>query len=258
MENQASVANRPVQAAIPIIERFSNLTVDEDELIENAYVCLRQETRTWARDLYCCVTTANNDYIVPLPRNCEYIEAVFLSEYSPDFSTPFNSFVEYATNFAPTYRTPRDTTRSKLSPDGTYLTYDHLGDSIQIPEQVRGNDSTTQFNTGTGKSAIIPGRTPIGILYKGQKVDENGDFIVTDRELMAIAYYHMYVTLHKQAFQGVQTSSNLLQMVAPKMKHYVRAAKVSERLTQNQKDKILDAQVMIDRKLFKKPFKAHR
>lgn len=250
MENQASVANRSVLAAIPIIERLSNLKVDEDDLIENAYVCLKQETRTWAKEVYCCITTTNDEFIVSLPRNCEYIEAVFLSDYKPDFSTPFNSFVEYAANFAPDYRTPRDTTKSKLSPSGAYLTFDHLGDSIQIPEQVRGAQSNT--------SSIIPGKTHIGIIYKGQKVDENGDFVVTDRELMAIAYYHMYINLHKQAFQGVQTAAQLLQMVQPKMAHYVRAAKLPERLTQNQKDKIMDAQVMIDRKLFKKPFKVHR
>lgn len=244
MENQASVASRSILSAIPIIERFSNLKVDEDELIVDAYVCLKQETRTWAREIYCCVLYPDNDFVIPLPGNCEYIEAVFLSDYKPDFSTPHNSFVEYATNFTISYNTPRNTNKSILSPSGAYITFDHLGDSIQIPPQVR--------------EKIVPNETPIGIIYKGQKIDDEGNFVVNERELMAIAYYHMYVTLHKQVFQGIQTAAQLLQMVEPKMKHYVKAAKIPERLTQNQKDRILDAQVMIDRKLFKKPFNVHR
>lgn len=79
--------------------------------------------------------------------------------------------------------------------------------------------------------------------------------MVTDKEAQAIACYIAYVQAFKDGLQGNQQSLQLSQMLEAKWITLCDQARVPEYLSQNDMDKILDAQYSADRKVYGKSYK---
>ena len=95
------------------------------------------------------------------------------------------------------------------------------------------------------------------VIYHGILVnDETGLPMITDKEMQAIAAYIGYAMLYKEALQ--KRDKNLMQMalqVQQEWKRACSAARVPEHLSQNDMDKILEANVRWDRKQYAKSMK---
>lgn len=96
------------------------------------------------------------------------------------------------------------------------------------------------------------------VIYHGILVnDETGLPMITDKEMQAIAAYIGYAMIYKEAIQ--KRDKNLMQIalqIQQEWKRACSAARVSEHLSQNDMDKILDASVRWDRKQYSKSMKS--
>lgn len=92
------------------------------------------------------------------------------------------------------------------------------------------------------------------VIYHGILVnDETGLPMITDKEMQAIAAYIGYAMIYKEAIQ--KRDKNLMQIalqIQQEWKRACSAARVPEHLSQNDMDKILDASVRWDRKIYGK------
>lgn len=95
------------------------------------------------------------------------------------------------------------------------------------------------------------------VIYHGILVnDETGLPMITDKEMQAIAAYIGFAMLYKESLR--KKDANLMKMALQVKQEWLRAcsaARVPEHLSQNDMDKILDASVRWDRKLYGKTMK---
>lgn len=95
------------------------------------------------------------------------------------------------------------------------------------------------------------------VIYHGILVnDETGLPMITDKEMQAIAAYIGYAMIYKEAIQ--KRDKNLMQIalqIQQEWKRACSAARVPEHLSQNDMDKILEANVRWDRKQYAKSMK---
>lgn len=129
--------------------------------------------------------------------------------------------------------------RSKLFMDplyqpGKYLHYEQVG-------------STLYFDRPYGL---------VGILYKGQVLDDDALPDVTDKEAQAIALYVAWTQMYKEGIKSRNTVTvNLAQNLEQKWNIARAAARVPEHISQNEMDEILDAKTNWNRKQFRKTYK---
>lgn len=95
----------------------------------------------------------------------------------------------------------------------------------------------------------------ITIVYHGVIVDEDGLPLITDKEMKALAAYLAYSDFYKQGL--VRRDGGLLQMSALPKADWMKlcsAARVPEKLSQNDMNDILDIKTKWDRKRYGKSF----
>ena len=96
----------------------------------------------------------------------------------------------------------------------------------------------------------------INILYRGQVLDDDGLPQLTDKEVDALAAYIAYVVFYKRGL--VNSDANMLTLAGTMKQEWLQkcdAARVSEYVSQNEMNEILDAQVNWNRKVFNKSYK---
>lgn len=117
---------------------------------------------------------------------------------------------------------------------GKFLPYEQVGDTLYFSKPY-------QF---------------VGILYKGEVLDDNGLPDITDKEANAIACYIAYTQKYKE---GLQTMDKNVIAVAQMLEQNWRIkcdqAKTPEYINQNEMDQILDAKTNWNRKQFRKTYK---
>ena len=171
------------------------------------------------------------DGSIQLPCGVEAIEAVTycgLEDYpnkphEQQFSLDTESFIESQKAF--------------LDPhyiSGKYVKYRKVGNKLYV-------------NKGLGK---------VNILYHGQLLDNEGLPEINNKEAIAIADYIAYTIKYKEAIKT--NNVNTLQ-IANQLKQqwlfHCDAARVSQYISQNEMDSILDAQTSWGRKTYGKSFK---
>ena len=96
----------------------------------------------------------------------------------------------------------------------------------------------------------------VGILYKGEVVNDDGLPDVNDKEAEAIAAYVAYTQMYKEGLKTRNTVSVNLAMNLEKQWNTLRAAaRTPEYISQNEMDQILDAKTNWNRKQFRKTYK---
>ena len=114
-----------------------------------------------------------------------------------------------------------------------------------------------KYDEGNGVLYFNRDYKHVMVVYHGVFVDdENGLPLLNNKELRAIATYVAFVSLNKEAIR--KRDGNLLKLAAvieEKWNKLCSAARVPERFTQNDMDKILDVRVRWDRKQFGKSLK---
>ena len=182
-----------------------------------------------------CATVNCSDNTIQLPCNCSLIESVTYD--FEDWNYTSNSLPEgdLSSGFTENYIDSRKHFENPLYEGGRYVKYERVGDTLYLDDKYNGR---------------------ITILYKGDVLDEDGLPELTQKEVDAIAVYVAYVTRYKKAL--VKNNANDLQAAQLLKAEWLQkcdAARVSEYLSQNDMNEILDAKTNWNRKIFNKSYK---
>jgi hypothetical protein len=94
------------------------------------------------------------------------------------------------------------------------------------------------------------------VVYHGILMDDNDLPLINDKEMRAIASYVAYATIYKEGL--MKKDGNMINLANTMKADWLRAcnaARVSNHLTQNDMDAVLDAKYSRDRKVYGKSFK---
>lgn len=167
-------------------------------------------------------------WFAELPCNCEYVEAVTLM-WGEDWQYTSNLYMEGDWNsmYNENYNESRKMNKNVLYKSGVFAKYEQVEDRLY-------------FRNDYGK---------VHLLYRGLLYDENGLPKVTDKEVYAIASYIAFVTARKTAWKMRDKASMELAALAEKEWHRLcSSARVPDHISQNEMNRILDANTSFGRK----------
>lgn len=186
--------------------------------------------------LYKAILDVNcEDGSAELPCNADIIEAVTYcggEDWNHTSNLKHNGDITsmYTENFI-------ESSKAFLDPhylSGKYVNYKKVGNKLYV-------------NKGLSK---------IQVLYHGILLDEDGLPEINDKEAIAIAEYIAYVIKYKEA---IRTNNQNVLLMARELKQqwlfHCDAARVPEHVSQDEMDKILDAQSSWGRKVYGKSYK---
>ena len=206
---------------------------DPETLIEIALVAYNKIGNKNTR-LYRYVVDKCDNNEIELPCNCDIIESVNYNYEDWNRTTSDTPFGDYGSQFTENYVENLKQYKIPLYQSGRYVKYTRNGDKL-IVEDYHG---------------------PIQILYKGQMLDDEGLPLINDKEKDAIACYVAYITKFKEAMRTHnQVIHQEAQMLLQQWLQLCDAARVTEYLTQNEANEILDAKTNWNRKTYGKSFK---
>lgn len=207
---------------------------DSDSLIEIALIAWNKiglhNTRLYR--FVVDVDCANKQ--VTLPCNCDVIESVnyFYEDWNRVTNDTPNG--DFHSQFTESYIESLKEFQDPLYQRGKYVKYERVGDQLFFDKEYG----------------------PIQILYKGQEVDDEGLPYVNEKQKDAIACFIAYIQKFKE---GMRTHNQAIiqeaQLLNQRWLQLCDAARVSEYINQNDMDKILDAKVTFNRKIYGKSFK---
>lgn len=206
---------------------------DEDDAIEIGLIAFNKignkRTKLYSEKL----PVINKE--VELPCNCELIEAITypgiedwnytsnISNYGDPNSLYTEHYIEGDKHF-----------QDQLYSKGKFVKYRRQGNTLRIDENI-------DF---------------INILYHGLLIDEEGLPEINDKEATAIADYIAYTYKYKEA---IRTNNQAIMQIAKDIKQqwlfHIETARSPEYISQNDMDKILDAQASWGRKTYGKSYK---
>lgn len=171
----------------------------------------------------------NIDGFVELPCNVLYIESV-TDLCNEDHETSSNKYdYDPASAMIEGFIESRKSSNDLLYQSGRFVKYRKEGDRLRIEDNV----------------------SRVSILYYGELLDDDGLPYLNDKEALAIAEYISYILKYQEA---IRTNNQLLLQVAMSLQQqwlfHCDAARVPEYISQNDMDKILDAQTSWNRKKY--------
>lgn len=221
--------------AITLAQMLYDIEGDEEDLEEIGLIAYNFIGNKNTR-LYRILLDVNcEDGSVELPCNVDIIEAVTYcgsEDWNYTSNTKHNGDLSslYTENYI-------EGQKAFLDPhylSGKYVNYKRVGDKLYV-------------NKGLSK---------IQVLYHGILVDDDGLPQINDKEAIAIAEYIAYVYKYKEA---IKTNNQYILKMAQDLKQqwlfHCDAARVPEYVSQENMDKILDAQSSWNRKVFGKSYK---
>lgn len=184
---------------------------------------------------YCTSVDCDGDGSIELPCNADIIEAVTYGFEDWNYTDNIKPNGDVNSAFTEGYIESRKAFNNPLYISGKLVKYERVGDKLYI-------------NSGyTGK---------INILYRGIVLDDDGLPELTDKEVDAIAAYCAYTVKFKQYLQT--NNKDILQAAQFLQNEWNRlcdAARVSEYISQNEMNDILDAKTSWNRKVYGKTYK---
>lgn len=174
---------------------------------------------------------------VQLPCNCDIIEAVTYDGEDWQYTSSVHLDGDYNSQFTENYIESRKVYQDPLYINGKYAKYRKVGDTLY-------------FEKDYG---------PVNILYKGVELDENSLPYINQKEVDALACYLAYTERFKQGW-ALHNASIIqeAQLLEQRWLKLCDAARVAEYVSQNDMNKILDAKVNFNRKIFNKSYKPVR
>lgn len=224
--------------AISLLQDMYGIELDEDLFETYALTAWNKignkQTRLYRTKLYPTCSPEGGSYVAK-PCNLDRIEAITLGyedakeidslrNYAGSINRPIEEFIE----------------SRKRETDSLYLP----GKLVHYYEQ----DDKIYFTEVYSE---------VNILYKGIYMDEDGLPLLNDKEVLAIATYCAYVHLFKK---GLMTKDQAtIQLAQILKKEWLRAcdqARISDYISQNQMNDILDVMTSWDRKVYNISYKA--
>jgi len=225
-------------SVIPLLQELYGIELDEDLFETYALTAWNKignkQTRLYRTKLY-PICDPNGGSYINKPCNLDEIEAITLNyedareidsirNYAGSINHPIEEFIE----------------SRKIASDSLYLP----GKLVHYYEQ----DDKIYFTD------IYP---EVNLLYKGIHMDEDGLPLLNDKEVFAIATYCAYAHFFKK---GLMTKDQAtVQLAQILKKEWMRAcdqARISEHISQNQMNDILDVMTSWDRKVYNMSYKA--
>lgn len=221
--------------ALSLADTLYGINISENSFEEIALIAWNQigNKRVRLYNYSVCLPECG-EKVIDLPCNLDILEAVTGNfEDFQHVSNTYNhgqpgsftteQFIEHRKRFtSPYYQS------------GKYIHYERVGDKLYIKDPVH----------------------KVNILYKGVILDENGLPEINDKEALAIATYVAYVTKYKEAL--ITNNNHIFQMANSLKQQWMiqcDQARVTEEISQNEMDEILDAKNCFDRKIFNKSYK---
>lgn len=209
------------------------LDINEDDAIEIALIGWNKIGNKQYR-LYKYKVTLDDSLSVRLPCNCDEIEAVTYDYEDWNYTSSIYVDGDHNSHFTENYIEARKLYEDPLYVSGKYVKYHRVGDTLYFDD-----------NYGT-----------INIIYKGIELDENDLPYLTLKEVDALACYIAYTQRFKQGWalhnnQMIQEA----QLLEQRWLKLCDAARVPSYINQNDMNKILDAKVSFNRKIFNKSYK---
>ena len=171
---------------------------------------------------------------VELPCNCDEIEAVTYDFEDWKYVTNDTVNGDYQSQFIENYIEGRKLYMNPFYISGKFAIYERVNDTLY-------------FDKDYGS---------VNILYKGIIVDDDGLPYINEKEKDAIACYLAYTKKFKE---GLKTHNQLIlqesQLLEQRWYKLCDAARVPQRINQNEMNEILDAKTSWNRKIFNKSWK---
>lgn len=243
MENRSQYPKYDFLNAKAIMEELYDIRISEDSFIEKAYYAWK-ELPDKHTDYHVYIDTVNMHNKLMLPENVEYIMNV---NYANTF---FDNIYGLGTE-----------TRFFIYKNGSKITT--LGskewESYRIDKSIsdRFSDNITYTN-GDGYIEFEQGDlngTEIAVLYKGLIVNKDCDPMLYYREVSAIAARVAYYQCRIDVRNLVPGAAQLVQMYLQESNKAVLRAGIPEQITDNEIDRVLNAMVSMDRKVYNKNYK---
>ena len=184
---------------------------------------------------YCTSVDCDGDGSIELPCNADIIEAVTYGFEDWNYTDNIKPNGDVNSAFTEGYIESRKAFNNPLYISGKLVKYERVGDKLYIISGYNGK---------------------IIILYRGIILDDDGLPELTDKEVDAIAAYCAYTAKFKQYLQT--NNKDILQAAQFLQNEWNRlcdAARVSEYISQNEMNDILDAKTSWNRKVYGKTYK---
>ena len=221
--------------AYPIIENLYGIKMDQNDFVTTGMIAYNKignkntEIKGEVLDI--------KNYQAKVPCDALSIEAVFAD--FPDLVQTSNKsrFPQIPSSYIERYINYWKYNQSLLYDDGKLIKYTLSGDTLYFDHNYKN----------------------ILILYRAEITDSDGLPYISEKEAEAIAAYCAYTYLFKQAIAlRDQGAAQLSQQIKLDWGRLCDLARTPEKLSQNDADKILDAMVSWDRKMYGKSYKPVR
>ncbi len=240
MERQAKKRHLPFLTTKVKAQQLYALDMNQDDFIEMAYDVWRSigNIATRVNRYYAKVP---NDFIIELPPQMEFIDSVsiineqkIINSFDSSGAKDRNVFSYQERSNLPEINQSITKTPGKSV---NYITMDN--NSIKI----------------TSADAI---HRDIMIVYKSLDLDEDGLPLLNDKEVEAISAEVAKRNLIRKGFQGAALKDKsfnvMLQYISNEAIRLMTAAKIAERITDDDIDKMLDVQTSWDRKQYNRRY----
>lgn len=235
MEKQAKIRSLPFLSAMAYAEEHYDLVMKEDDFIEMGYKVWREigniapvKTRYF--------TKVPDDFIVELPRGCEFIDSVTSIQLRENISG-FDSSGYKQRNL------PAVQIASSLPLQNESITSTD-GESINYILEVGAIRITSEYML----------HKDIMIVYSSILVGEDGLPLLNDKEVAAIAAEVTRRSTVRDSFRGIKSKQAMLEYITNESNRLMTAAKIDERINDDEIDKMLDIKNSFNYKVHGKRF----
>lgn len=172
---------------------------------------------------------------IDLPCGVDFIEAVTYCGYEDwNYTSNSQNYGDSSSLYTENYIESQKTFLDPHYISGKFVKYRKIGNKLYV-------------NKGLGK---------VIVLYHTELLDNDGLPEINEKEAIAIADYIAYVTKYKEAIRT--NNKNILQLAQDLKQQWLfhcDAARVPEKISQNEVDQILNAQTSWDRKQYGRSYK---
>lgn len=231
MDNSAIYPEFSPLAAINLVESLFGINIKQDRYDEWSLIALNKIGRNYIiGEVY--IEVDENGY-VKLPCDFKLLESVSISNsrFTREKSTERESGITQTSHFGDNYQ---DISVSKLEVKGSFVDFRWVRkDLLKVDPGLK------------GYTAIVKGHILV--------VDDEGNPLLNENQLEALAYYLAFLQTQRDAFRKVESID--LAYIKSESTRKIAAANVPVYVTQNEWDAMLNAKVSYNRKMFGRDFK---
>lgn len=221
-----------IKTALSYVKTFYGLDIKEsdfEEIALNAWELIgtkHTELKGYVAD--------SNDCFLKLPCDVAEIESVHIPVVDANISGPLIDGLDGTSIATERYIDVIPALNSPYYQKGKLIKYKQVGDSLQFAQDFK----------------------DVLVVYHAILLDENGLPLINDKEMRAIAAYVAHANLYKEGI--MKRDANIINLAGSIKTEWLRAcnaARVTDNISQNDMDAVLDAKYSFDRKKYGKSFR---